>query len=72
MRRSCFHDDIAATPTVPEPSELGRPGGWRRGVLARIFAVGVSPVGGESWFHGVSRWRRGVLGRHRRDLRDGV
>jgi len=67
-----FMTSIAATPTVPAPSELAGPRGWRGAGFGAIFDVGVrANVGLRYWFWFlllfffifVSRWRRGCSGR---------
>ena len=65
------HDEHCGHSHGPDPSELAGPGGWRRGFGA-IFAVGVQALFGRDPGSGVRAGAGLVLGRHRRDLRDGA
>ena len=65
------HDEHCGHSHGPVPSELAGPGGWSRG-LSAILAVGVRPCSGAILVSGVRAGARPVLGRHRRDLRDGA
>ncbi len=65
------HDEHSGHSHGPTPAELAGPGGWRRGFGA-IFAVGLRPCSGAILVLVFALAQGSVLGRHRRDLRDGA